>query len=180
MAEIKSTLEIALERAAAMGGGDRETLDREEAARRGKVAGRRVLNGNLKPAELVGELADLAPGARQAARAAAAQVLLDGVPDQKTLALPALKALCEGTPAEDKVGELVEAVTAMDQAITSLAAALAAEQAERLKQAGITGSAVKPNPLAHPDYEARSKQAVAEPAARLAQAKQALRQALEA
>ncbi len=179
MAEIKSTLEIAMERAAAMGGGDRQELDREEAVRRGQVAGRRVLNGDLKPAELLGELADLDPAARRAARAAAVRVLLDGVPEQKNLALPALKALCEGTPAEEELGGLVEAVAAMDQAITSLAAALAAEQAERLEQAGISGSAVKPNPLAHPDYQARSQQAVAEPAARLAQAKQALARALE-
>ncbi len=160
MAEIKSSLEIAMERAAAMGGGGREEIDREEGDKRGKVAARKFLSGDLDVSALTDEVGSLSGESLSAARLAASEILLDAVPQASDRALAGLGALV-GTGAEgDLVQRLAEAVVAIQEADAALAEEVAVDMTQELAQAGISGSAVMANPAAHPDYQERRKAAL--------------------
>ncbi len=180
MAEIKSSLEIALERAAAMGGGDREELDREEGKKRGTAAARKLLSGDLDAPALADELASLAGEGRRAARKVAARILLEAVPQAPSRALAGLRALVGQGQAGQSLQRLSAAVGALQQAELDLDQALAQEAAAELEKAGITGSAVQPNPRAHPAYQQRRQAALAEGLREYNSAAQQLAEALEA
>lgn len=162
MAEIKSSLEIALERAAAMGGGGREEIDRDEGEGRGKVAARKLLSGDMDPSALTGELSSLSGEGLSAARQAAAQILLEAVPQAPDRALAGLGVLAGQGAEGELVQRLAGAVMAIQQADAALSQELAQDLTLELARAGISGSAVRANPVAHPDYEERRKAALSD------------------
>lgn len=162
MAEIKSSLEIAMERAAAIGGGGREEIDREEGAGRGKAAARKLLLGELDTSALSDEISSLSGEGLSAARLAAAQILLESVPHIPERALAGLGVLAGQGDKAELVKRLAQAVEAIQEADLALAEQVAEEMTRELAQAGISGSAVTANPVAHPDYEERRQAALSE------------------
>jgi anti-sigma factor ChrR (cupin superfamily) len=162
MAEIKSSLEIAMERAAALGGGGKEEIAREEGAKRGQVAARKLLIGELESPALTDEISALAGEGRAAARQAAAGVLLEAVPQIPPRALAGLRALAEKEEEEQGIRQLALAVNDIHEADLALAEELAGDMIQDLAQAGISGSAVTPNPTAHPQFNERRKEALSD------------------
>ena len=169
MAEIKSALEIALERAAALGAGQDDS--QRQAQEQGQAQARRVLQGEAEPASL----AELPPGH---ARRAAAQSMLDALAEGRLEALEGLQALAgaEAVGAWQKVARAVEVRT---QAQAVLDGELADEMRQELAGLGVGGGALRPNPRAHQDYQARAAQALAKPNAALQAAGDELLAALE-
>lgn len=163
MAEIKSSLEIALARAAALGGGGSEEIAREEGAKRGQVAARKLLIGQLEPTAMAAEMGSLSGEGKAAARRAAGRVLLEGLSQTPSRALAGLAALTErDSGAPQAIKRLSKALEAMAEAENQLADNLAAEMKDDLARAGISGSAVRPNPLAHPGFAQRREAALAD------------------
>lgn len=160
MAEIKSSLEIAMERAAALGGGGKEEIAREEGAGRGKVAARKLLIGELEPPALADEINSLAGEGKTAARQTAAGLLLEAVAQMPPRALAGLRALAENEEEHRGIRALALAVNDIHEAEAALAEELAEDMIQDLAKAGISGSAVMPNYTAHPDYEERRKVAL--------------------
>lgn len=158
MAEIKSSLEIALERAAAIGGG-KEDLRREEGEGAGRSVGRKILNRDLAPAELAAALAALDEAARGYARREAARVLVEGLEQTPEPALAGLAALAGAE--HPALAELRQRVAALEGGLRELEAELAAELGAELARAGIGGPAARPNPKAHPAYAERAAAATA-------------------
>jgi hypothetical protein len=154
MAEIKSALEIAMERAAALGAGEDDS--RREAEERGRALARRVLEGELEPKVLAG-LSAGPPAARQAA----ARVLLEALGAGRAEALEGLRALAPDEKTAAAWSDLTEAVEARQAALAQLREQLAGELAGELAAAGIGGEAARPNPEAHPEYTARLAAALA-------------------
>lgn len=178
MAEIKSSIEIAMERAAAMGGASREEMAAEEGRRQGKALGRRAAAGDLSGPDLRAGLDRLAAGERQAAVATAGETLLKELEEGRHQALEALLALAQDTPAEGPARELAGIMGMEDKVEGQLRQDLAEEMKAQLAALGIGGSAVRPNPLAHPDLEARAGEALARLEARRQELGQALKEAL--
>lgn len=170
MAEIKSALEIALERAAALGAGEDDS--RREAQEKGRALARRVLEGEAGPEDLTG----LEPAP---ARQAAAEALLAALAGGQLSALEGLRTLAGATPAADAWQGLASALEARAVARSKLHSELAQEMAGDLAAMGIGGPAVRPNPEAHPDYAARSEEAMAEADKGLQAAGERYREALE-
>lgn len=178
MADIKSSIEIALERAAAMGAASRDDVAAEEGRRQGKALGRRAAVGDMSPADLRATLDRLAAGERPAAMAAAGESLLAELEEARPQALPALVALAQGTPAEDPARELASVLGMEGKVEEQLNQELAAELLTQFQALGIGGAAVRPNPLAHPDLERRAGEALARLETRRQELGLALRQAL--
>jgi hypothetical protein len=162
MAEIKSSLEIAMERAAAMGGGGREEIDRDEGEGRGKVAARKLLSGDLDPSAMNDEISSLSGEGLSAARLAAAQILLEAVPQFPDRALAGLGVLAGQGDTGDMVQRLAGAVMAIQKADAALAEEVAMDMTQELAEAGISGSAVTANPAVHPDYAEKRKAALSD------------------
>jgi len=153
MAEVKSALEIALERATALGAGEDDS--RREAAEKGRALARRLLEGEAEPEALAGMEAG---PARQSAAETLARALSG---DKRLAALAGLKALAGEGAAEKAWDALASAADAREAALIQVMRQLAAEQAASLAAVGIAGPAAKPNPEAHPDYEKRVAAALA-------------------
>lgn len=179
MAEIKSSIQIAMERAAALGaGGGRQDEAREEGRRQGKVWGRLAATGQLGAQELAERLEGLEPDARPEALSAAAAELLNSLEQESQRCLSCLGALAQDGPAQAplaRVARLMDQSGTLDQELNQ---ELARELMEDLAAVGISGSAVHPNPLAHPDLEARQQAALADLEPRRQAAILDLRQAL--
>jgi hypothetical protein len=159
MAEIKSSLEIAMERAARFGGGGKDDLDREEGRKRGRAAARRLLAGEETPQGLAARVEGQEGAARAAALSEAAATLLEALPGAAgRTALAGLRELAAGRP---ELARLEEAAAGAEAAERELHRRLAAEQAEALAAAGIAGPAARPNPEAHPEYQTRREQELA-------------------
>ena len=94
MAEIKSALEIALERAAALGAGEDDS--KRQAQEKGQALARQCLEGYLTPADMATQLAGLPPESSLSA----AQALVEGLFEGRERALPGLKAMCSGAAEE--------------------------------------------------------------------------------
>jgi hypothetical protein len=178
MADIKSSIEIALERAAAMGAASRDEVAAEEGRRQGKALGRRAAVGDMSPAELRTALDRLAAGERAAAVTAAGESLLAELEEGRHQALPAIVALAQGTPAERPASELAAVLGMEGKVEEQLNQELAAELMTQFQALGIGGAAVRPNPLAHPDLEARAGEALARLDTRRQELGQDLKQAL--
>lgn len=161
MAEIKSSLEIAMERAAALGGGGKEEIVREEGTKRGQVAARKLLLGELELSALADEISALTGDGRAAARQAAAGLLLDAVPQAPPRALAGLRALADQEEQSQGIKRLALAVNDIHEADAALAEEVAEKMIQELARDGIRGSAVMPNPTAHPDYQERRREALA-------------------
>ncbi len=171
MAEVKSALEIALERAAALGAGEDDS--HREAAERGRALARRLLEGEDGP----GDLAGLEAGP---ARTAAAEALVEAMSGGKGLAaLEGLKALAGEGAGQRAWDALASAADARQAALTQVMRQLAAEQAASLAAVGIGGPAAQPNPEAHPDCAKRVAAALAKPGEALEAAGEELLKALE-
>lgn len=179
MGEIKSSIEIALERAAAMGEGDGEELARSEGAKRGEVMARRLLNGDMDLEEFAAGLAEIQGPGLAAARLAAGEMLLAGMPDNPQASLLGVKALADSAGAPQAADDVLAAAEAVRSASLDLEARLAEDLALQLREAGISGSAVRPNPQAHPNYEELAQSDLAEVSGRLADAGRALLESLE-
>ncbi|MEW5913067.1 MAG: hypothetical protein AB1814_10970 [Thermodesulfobacteriota bacterium] len=177
MAEIKSALEIALERAAALGRGDDHEARREGRAR-GTALARRFLDQDLAAEGLASGLAELEIGQQGAGREGAWEVLLAALDEGRPQALEGLKVLAQGQAAAAAWQELERAEQGRLAALTSLEDELAAELQAELAAAGIAGSAARANPQAHPQYEQRRQAALAQAQQKVAQAAKALSAAL--
>lgn len=172
MAEVKSSLEIAMERADAMGAAGKDDLLREDGQKCGQTLARKCVTGDVEPQALTSGIEELESGAQPYARKAAAEILLSALahyPQQSMAGLeqlagadsPALASLRNGLKNASAIG-------------SELDAQLGQELAGDLAQAGISGSAVRPNPQAHPQFGERLGAALAPTLAGLNQAGQEL------
>ena len=182
MAEIKSSIQIALERAAALGaGGGQDEQEREEGKRQGRVLGRRAATGELTPVDLGSRVDALPEAQRASAREGAAGAILEDLGEDWQARLACLAALAGGAGAEAAVLELARVLAQESRLAEDLHQVLAQELAQQLAAEGIGGSAVHANPAAHPQVKERYEEAVAELAPRrqaaLAQAQRAFQAA---
>ncbi len=161
MAEIKSSIQIAMERAAALGGASQAELAAEEGKRLGRPLGRRAAAGELEPQGLLEALDKLPPDKRPGAKAAAAEALLGEIEQGRLQGLPALIALSQGSPAEQAGQQLMAILSMEGSAEDKLNQELAQEMAAQIKALGLGGAAVRPNPAAHPNLKARMEQSLA-------------------
>jgi len=161
MAEIKSSLEIALERAAALGSADKDQERREEGRRQGKAWARRATLGELAPSELRGMVDQLGGAEAEGAFAAAGQTLLEEITAGNRAALASLIMLTNGHPAQQAVKDLAQVLKAEEGVAIEVSRQLAAELAATLAAEGLSGSAVHPNPASHPQLQERFQQAAA-------------------
>ncbi len=182
MAEIKSSLEIALERAAALAAADGMTERRPCPGRgrgQGRAAARRVMAGELAPAELARQLEAMEGARQRGARADAAAELLAALPAGQDLAMPGLLALGRAVPAAQAgLAALAAALRQVNQASLALRRELAAELGAEFAAAGLNGAALVPNPEAHPHFAERAQAALAIPLEDLERAKAMVARAL--
>ncbi|MCF8123800.1 MAG: hypothetical protein K9K34_15435 [Desulfarculaceae bacterium] len=155
MAEVKSALEIAMERAAALGAGDDDS--KRQAQEKGQALARQCLEGDLAPADMAAQLAGMAPDSA----VSAAQALLEALGEDREGALPALEAMCSQGAAKQAFQALAQAQARREKARQELDSELAQGMLADLAAKGISGKAVRPNPVAHPDYDARCAAALA-------------------
>ena len=173
MADIKSSLEIALERAAAMTGDSKaedDTLEREEGRKQGQALARKTLNGDMDPAQMAAEIDGLGPTGQEEARSSAMEILLEAIPDLAMPALAGLQALDGDTPV---LQSLFEALMALQDTVNQLDQEAAQHLAQELADAGISGSAVHPNPAAFTGWEEMAADRLTQPLSALEQAKAA-------
>ncbi|MFH1060941.1 MAG: hypothetical protein V1797_19940 [Pseudomonadota bacterium] len=178
MAEIKSSIELALERAATFGAADKDEEQREEGRRQGKAWARRQALGELAPSELRGLVDQMAGAEAEGARAEAGAVLLGEIRAGNRAAMAGLMALTAGTPAQPAAMELARLLKAEEEVAMNVSRTLAGEMLAELAAEGISGSAVHANPAAHPQLQARYEQAAAGLNAQRQAAMRALAQAL--
>jgi hypothetical protein len=163
MAEIKSSLELALERAAALGDSDKDGAAREEAAGRGKVWARKVLNGDLSAQGLIQELNAVPQDEMVYARKATGEHLLEKLPQAWPLAGPALELLAGSCGAREPVARLGREIASMDKAISRAEEQMRDEMTQAYGLLGISGGALRTNPKACADYEQRINKVLAGP-----------------
>ncbi|WP_449245966.1 hypothetical protein [Desulfarculus baarsii] len=176
MALIKSSLEIALERAEAMMGRAEDTA-KEEGRKHGQAAARRFLSGDVDGAAMAELLAARPEEQRRPALAAALEHFVEALLNGDDLAVDGLAALPLDR-AKDKLAALITAARGRFQAAGQLYADLAAVMADDLARMGIGGSAVLPNPLSLPDLELRTQKALAPHLQAVQEAAQALQRAV--
>ncbi|CAO0822308.1 conserved hypothetical protein [Desulfarculales bacterium] len=160
MVEIKSSIQIAMERVAALGQGDSGEETGEEGKRQGRILGRRAASGELAPESLVASLAQLPADQRDSARQAVALALVEDMAEAWQDRLTALAALAAGGPAEAVVVELARVLAQEEHLTVDLHAQLAQELMGVLAAEGISGNAVHPNPAKHPQFKKRYEQAM--------------------
>jgi hypothetical protein len=113
------------------------------------------------------ELNKISERVRPAARQAAAKSLLDKLPESWFLAGPALEVLATQAGQSELMGQLGHAVGSLEDARRKAEKALARELTRQCEKLGICGSALAPNPKAHPEYESRTQTALREAALKL-------------
>ncbi len=177
MAEIKSALEIAMERAAALGE-DQGQEARRQGRAQGKALARRYLEADLDRQGLAEALAAVESGQEEHARQGLCRVLLGALEEGRPRALAGLQLLAAEGEAAGAWQKLAQAEEDRLQSLAGAEAELAAEMSGDLAQAGIAGSAVRPNPKAHPEYAPRVQGALAEAEEQVALAAAALQAAL--
>lgn len=162
MAKIRSSLEIALERAAAMGGG--ADLATQEAHAKGKALARKFLGGDLEASSLALEVRGLGDQAAGPARGEAVKVLGRALLDGADRALAGLGVLVQGAGAAARQAheQVVAAQLALSGAEKGLGEVLAKEMSADLARAGFAGPALRPNPQAHPQKDQRRQEVLAE------------------
>lgn len=144
-----------MERAAALGEGEDDS--KRQAQEKGQALGRQCLEGSLTYADMAAQLAALPPESI----ASAAQALLEALTEDRQGALPALEAMCSQGTAKEACAGVAQAQARREKARQELDRELAQGMVADLAAKGISGSAVRPNPVAHPDYEARCGAALA-------------------
>ena len=179
MAEIKSSLEIALERAKALGGVDRKEAAAQEGKNKGAILARRLLAGDLEPQELAEKLSEIPDEGRGPGRMAAAEILLDKLAEDEEQALAGLRIMAQGTPAAKAADDLINSALAIQDKVEDFREELALELARMLMAVGISGSAVRANPQTHPQYQQRLDKALSALTPGLEKAKAAYKEALD-
>lgn len=170
MAEIKSSIEIAMERAAALEGRASDEA-KEEGIKHGKAAARRLLDNDVD-AEGMADLIQSRPAEqRPHALMAAVELLLEVLLAGNDRTLDGLEAL---PLPESQVSALVEAARGRFDAAGAMYTKLAGEMSEELAAMGISGSAVSPNPIASPELQPRMQQALSGHMSKLQDAAEAL------
>ncbi len=170
MAEIKSSIEIAMERAAALEGRASDEA-KDEGEKHGKAAARRLLDDDVDAAAMA-ELIQARPeNQRSYALKAAVELLLEALMSGDDRTLDGLEAL---PLSAGKVEALVEAARGRFEAAGELYTKLAGEMSQDLAAMGISGSAVSPNPIANPELQARMRQALSGHMGRMQEAAEAL------
>jgi hypothetical protein len=179
--EIKSTLEIAMEKAAKLRQQTPEEI-REQRKRalepRGRAIALRYFEGSLEPKDLKAELAGLDDDDRDIVRKVLKSYLCDGIrlgqTEQSQRAIRALRELEHGTALEGRARELetlyVEHVRESEQ----LLASFEESGRERLRQLGISGSAIRSNPVLDEELRQRLSELEQAFAGRLEQLRQEL------
>ncbi len=168
MAEIKSSIEIALERAAAMGSASDDRA-RQEGRKKGKAMARRFMSGDIDTLRLGDELSRLDAAEASHARAAALETMATELERGEAAAAAGLQELAAGTEAAAAADALQELARDQQEEEAALVGQLSLEMAEQLSAAGISGTAVVPNPGAHPELTARHDAIVAQRAAKRAE-----------
>lgn len=154
MAEIKSSIEIAMERAAAMGAAADDQA-RDEGRRKGRALASRFGAGELDAEGLAGELAGLGADEAGFARAAGAEAFWEELAAGDPVAVACIAVLAQGGDAAGDASELAAITRAKREREYQLLEELSIEMAQSLAASGIKGSAVIPNPTAHPELGAR-------------------------
>jgi hypothetical protein len=160
--EIKSTLEIAMEKVAKMPKlSPEEVLERRERefGPRGRGIARRYLDGALRLTDLEIEIGRFQDEERGVVTRALKSTLCDAIDleemDMSRNALEALKVLAKGTGLEDRARELegihAEYLRQREQALAEFEEG----QKDRLRELGISGSAVRSNPEVSRDLQQR-------------------------
>jgi hypothetical protein len=160
--EIKSTLEIAMEKVAKMPKlSPEEVLERRERefGPRGRGIARRYLDGALRLTDLEIEICRFQDEEREVVMRTLKSTLCDAINleemDGSRQALEALQVLAKGTGLEDKARELegihAEYLRQREQTLAEFEKL----QRDRLRQLGISGSAVSPNPEVSRDLQQR-------------------------
>jgi len=151
--EIKSTLEIAMEKVAKLPQLTPEEV-REQRERaigpRGRAIANRYFEGTLQHTELEAELGDLDEDDREIVRKVLKSNLCDAISlgqvEQSHRAIGALKELEKGTALEGKAGELEELYAEQLGSLERTLVSFEESGRESLGRLGISGSAVRPNP----------------------------------
>ena len=158
MAEIKSTIDLIMERTKSLSATpqERESFQRQEREKRLRGLVQRLLDDNLT---LDSARDELAKEQKNGSAAEVTGVLKDALaghvdPEADNERLFRYVNELVGTP-EDR---LRETLSACREEATSRKAALAERQRKELESKGITGSAVLPNPEADPLWKARREE----------------------
>jgi hypothetical protein len=158
--EIKSTLEIAMEKVAKMPKlTPEEVLERREKEfwPRGRAIANRYLEGALQHTDLQIEICKFKDEERGVVAKALKSSLCEAIDldemDRSRRALEALQVLGEGTELENEAGELEELHTEYLRQRERALDEFEELEEERLRQLGISGSAVRPNPEAAQDLQ---------------------------
>jgi len=144
-----------MERAAALGAGEDDS--KRQAQEKGQALARQCLEGDLSAADMAAQLAGMAPDSI----ASAARALLEALGEDRQGALPALEAMCSQGATREAYEALALAQAQREKARRELDSELAQGMVADLAAKGISGNAVRPNPLAHPDYDSRCGAALA-------------------
>lgn len=158
-----------------MVGDDDSDATLEETRQQAQILARRFLAGDLLPRELEHKLREYSGAAGEAARQRLVELLLEALPEKGGLALQGLRVvLAEQEGSAAPLDELQTALERAQNAEAELEKELAQEVMDWMAEQGISGPALRPNPRAHPQFEARRQQAQAEALAPLEQARQKL------
>ncbi len=151
--EIKSTLEMAMEKVARLPQLSPEEVHEQrerEFGPRGRAIANRYFEGTLQHADLEGEVCRFKDDERDIVRKALKSNLCDAINledvDQSRRALEALQELDRGSGLEGKAGELEQLYTDHLRQREGALASFEESGGERLRQLGISGSAVRLNP----------------------------------
>ena len=158
MAEIKSTIDLIMERTKSLSASpqEREAFQRQEREKRLRGLVQRLLDDNLT---LDGVKDELAKEKKNGSAAEVTGVLKDALaghvdPEADNERLFRYVNELVGTPGD----RLRETLAACREEATSRKAVLAERQRKELESNGITGSAVLPNPEADPLWKARREE----------------------
>lgn len=163
--EIKSTLEIAMEKVAKMPKlSPEETLERRERefGPRGRGIATRYLDGALRLADLEIEICRFQDEEREVVKRALESTLCDAIDleemDGSRKALEALQALAKGPGLEHSAQELESIHSGYLRQKEEALAEFEKRQTGELRELGISGSAVRPNPEVSPDLQQRLRE----------------------
>jgi hypothetical protein len=164
--EIKSTLEIAMEKLAKIPKlTPEEALERRERefALRGRAIANRYLEDALRDTEMEVEICEFQDEEREIVTKALKSSLCDAISpeemDRSRKALEALLLLEKEAGLEGKAGELEEIHTEYLRQRERVLAEFTELEQERLGQLGISGSAVRPNPEVSPESQQKLQEA---------------------
>jgi len=156
MAEIKSTMDLVMERTKNMVQSSEERAKADEEARRNKAKGYllRLAEGRLRPGDLTDLFQEMPAEEGGALKASLVKVLIEAISlegdNQPILTSLGVLAGEDLGPLIWEVQEIIEESGREDEALASEAAGKVLEE---LAAKGITGSALRPKPAPDPAYD---------------------------